>query len=255
MSLDKSFVSGRINIRYSDVGSGEPIVLVHGFSANHEMWSAFPVLEGFRVIKIDCRGHGSSDKPDQISGYGLNFVEDIRGLLDHLEVSCAHLMGYSMGAEICIKFSTLYPESVLSLIAGGSGWSQLRDADNYDMLNKSLIENGNFESVIRSMSPDVSDDEVDLINSLVDGQDPTVLAAVAGSMREIICLPLNDFSRCRFPVMGISGELDPERENIERLSEVFPDFRLTIIEEADHMGALVEPRFYESVKSFLNEQE
>jgi hypothetical protein len=123
------------------------------------------------------------------------------------------------------------------------------------MLNKSLIENGNFESVIRSMSPDVSDDEVDLINSLIDGQDPTVLAAVAGSMREIICLPLSDFSRCRFPVMGISGELDPERENIERLSEVFPDFRLTIIEEADHMGALAEPLFYESVKSFLNEQE
>ena len=251
MTVEKSFLSDDITIRYSDTGAGTPIVLIHGFSATHEMWSVFPDLEGFRLIKIDCRGHGASDKPTNASGYGMKMVEDVRRLFDELEISQAHLVGYSMGAEISIQFTTLYPGLVLSLTVGGSGWSQNIDAGNYNMLSRSLIETGSFESVMRGMSPDMSDEAIALANSLVGGQDPVVLAAVAGAMHQIICLPHDAFSNCHFPVLGISGELDPERGNVERLAEVFPDFTLRIIGEADHMNALSEPLFYESVKKFL----
>ena len=254
MTLDKSFLSDRINICYSDTGLGRPIVLVHGFSASHEMWSAFPELEDFRLIKIDCRGHGSSDKPMKASEYGLKMVEDVRRLLDHLEISQAHLVGYSMGAEISIRFATLYPGSVLSLTVGGSGWSQRNDAENYHLLSRSLIETGNFESVIRTMSPDISDDELAMVNSLTDGQDPAVLAGVAEAMPQIICLPRDAFLNCCFPVLGISGEADPERGNVESLVDVFPDFRLMIIGGTDHMSALSDPLFYESVQNFLTGQ-
>lgn len=251
MALDKSFLSDGINIYYSEKGVGIPIVLVHGFSASHEMWSEFPELDDFRLIKIDCRGHGSSDKPTKTSEYGLKMVEDVRRLLDHLEITRVHLVGYSMGAEISIRFATLYPGSVLSLTVGGSGWSQHNDADNYDMLSRSLIETGNFESVIRAMSPDVSEEELALVNSLIDGQDTSVLAGIAGAMHELICLTPEAFLNCRFPVLGISGEADPERGNVESLVDVFPDFRLTIIGETDHMSALSDPMFYESVQNFL----
>ena len=50
MTVERSFLSDDITIRYADTEAGTPIVLIHGFSANHEMWSVFPDLEGFRLI-------------------------------------------------------------------------------------------------------------------------------------------------------------------------------------------------------------
>ena len=248
-----TFQSGRTTIHYSDVGKGTPTVLVHGFSASCEMWAEFPELADLRLIKIDCRGHGSSDKSDNPDDYGENMVEDVRRLFDHLGISKAHLVGYSMGAEISIRFATRYPELVRSLTAGGSGWSQQNDADNYNLLSKSLIETGSFEGVLRAMSPDASEEEIAAADSLIGEQDPAVLAAIAGGMQQIICLPAGAFQNCHFPVLGVTGELDSERSNVEQLAEVFADFRLTIIPGADHMSALSDPLFYTTITSFIAE--
>ena len=253
MSIATSFQSGRIAIHYSDTGEGTPIVLVHGFSSSSEMWSEFPELEGYRVVKIDCRGHGASDKPENPTDYGENMVEDVHLLFKHLGISKAHLVGYSMGAEISIRLATRYPEFVQSLTVGGSGWSQENDADNYNMLSTSLIETGSFEGVFRAMWPDMSEEEIAAANSLIGEQDPAGLAAVAAGMHQIICIPTDDFSNCHFPVLGITGELDPERNNIEQLAEVFPDFRLTIIPRADHISAIVDPLFYTTITAFIAE--
>lgn len=248
-----TFQSGGTTIHYSDVGKGTPIVLVHGFLASSEMWSEFPELTDFRLVKIDCRGHGASDKSDNPDDYGENMVEDVHRLFDHLGIPKAHLVGYSMGAEISIRFATLYPEFVQSLTAGGSGWSQQNDADNYNLLSESLIKTGSFEGVLRAMSPDASEEEIAAADSLIGEQDPAVLAAIAAGMQQIICLPVGAFKNCHFPVLGVTGELDPERNNVERLAEVFADFRLTIIPEADHMSVLADPLFYTTITSFISE--
>ena len=165
----------------------------------------------------------------------------------------AHLVGYSMGAEISIRFATLYPEFVKSLTAGGSGWSQKADAYNYNLLSESLIETGSFEGILRAMSSDASEEQIAAADSLIGEQDPRVLAAIAASMQQIICLPEDAFKDCHFPVLGVTGELDPERNNVEQLAEVFSNFRLTIIPGADHMSALADPLFYTTITSFIAE--
>src|SRR5262245_26749067 len=86
---DKFFNSNSVKIRYIDVGHGEPVVLVHGFSSSIEAnWAATGIIDrlakDFRVIALDCRGHGKSDKPHDASAYGSAMVEDLANLLDHL---------------------------------------------------------------------------------------------------------------------------------------------------------------------------
>src|ERR1044072_2155314 len=86
---DRFFASGDVKIRYVDVGRGDPVVLIHGFSSSLDAnWGSQKIIDtlakDFRVIAFDCRGHGKSDKPHDAASYGIQMVEDIARLLDHL---------------------------------------------------------------------------------------------------------------------------------------------------------------------------
>ena len=103
------FDSAGIKIHYSDVGAGEAIVLVHGFASTVEHnwggtgWIA-ALSEKYRVIAVDVRGHGLSDKPHEPGSYRYaSMGADVTRLMDHLGIERALLMGYSMGASIAIE--------------------------------------------------------------------------------------------------------------------------------------------------------
>lgn len=107
------FDSDGVQIHFKDFGSGDPILLIHGFASNIYMnwefpgWVNFLVSEGRRVIAFDNRGHGHSDKLYESKDYGASkMAEDAVRLLDHLNLQCIDVMGYSMGARIS-AFSTL----------------------------------------------------------------------------------------------------------------------------------------------------
>jgi pimeloyl-ACP methyl ester carboxylesterase len=122
---DHFFTSEGVRIRYVDVGRGEPVVLVHGFSSSLDAnWGNLGIIEklskDFRVIALDCRGHGKSDKPHDAASYGINMIEDVTRLLDHLAVRRAHIVGYSMGGAIAGKFITTHRDRVISAVFGGS---------------------------------------------------------------------------------------------------------------------------------------
>jgi 3-oxoadipate enol-lactonase len=106
-------------IFYVDAGVSKdaPIVLIHGFPFNHEMWD--PQIETlqkqFRVIAYDLRGHGKSGVGD--GQYTLEFfVDDLLGLLDHLGIERAVLCGLSMGGYIALRAVERNPERVRGLI-------------------------------------------------------------------------------------------------------------------------------------------
>jgi len=99
------FDSGGVQIYYQEHGAGDPVVLVHGFASHSDnnwgpMWFTF-LAPHFRVIAIDCRGHGKSGKPHDAAAYGAEKMgDDVIRLLDHLKIQRALLMGYSMGGRI-----------------------------------------------------------------------------------------------------------------------------------------------------------
>jgi len=119
---DHFFVSNGVRIRYVSVGQGEPIILIHGWAADAEMWASAiqDLSRDYHVIALDCRGHGKSGKPTDPSQYGMEMVNDVVRLMDHLGIAKAHIVGYSMGGSITIKMLTANPQRFLTAVIGGS---------------------------------------------------------------------------------------------------------------------------------------
>jgi pimeloyl-ACP methyl ester carboxylesterase len=121
------FDSNGVRIHYWDEGKGTPVILVHGFAAdalfNWRLPGVIRVLrKRYRVISLDLRGHGRSDTPTDCTAYGVEMVEDVRRLMDHLSLEKVHLFGYSMGGFITMDFVGRHPERLLSACIGGAGW-------------------------------------------------------------------------------------------------------------------------------------
>src|SRR5438132_5614676 len=91
------FLSNGVKMHYVTAGTGEPVVLIHGWSSSAQMWR--PLIDDLskdhRVIALDCRGHGESDKPHDPSKYGMEMANDVVRLLDRLKIKKAHIAGYS----------------------------------------------------------------------------------------------------------------------------------------------------------------
>lgn len=112
---------GGLSLNVLDEGEGTPVLLLHGFPDSLELWRhQVPALTGagFRVIAPDLRGFGHSDAPEEIEAYALPVVlEDVVGILDHLEVPSARVVGHDWGAALAWGLAALQPDRVERLVA------------------------------------------------------------------------------------------------------------------------------------------
>jgi pimeloyl-ACP methyl ester carboxylesterase len=253
-------------------GDGEPVLLVHSISSSSDMWikAGFEPSEDFRFIALDVRGHGQSGKPEDPEAYGLEMVEDIARLMNHLGIDAAHVVGYSMGAEIALKFTSEHPERVRSLVAGGSGWSEeSKAAELYEPTAMGLAGSATFAEAVRSMlPPEVTDEQFAGMLGVFEqhgidtaNPDTTALALAARSMSEIVDLSEEDVAAISVPVLGIVNEADYERPGVERLEGVVSDFELVLLPAVtgdgnlDHLLATLDPSFRASIIGFLSSQD
>ncbi|MEM7018754.1 MAG: alpha/beta hydrolase [Pseudomonadota bacterium] len=257
MSTAQYFDSAGISIRFTDTGEGVPVILVHGYTGSVAMWEALiqDLSKHCRVIALDCRGHGLSGKPHDTEAYGLAMVTDVVRLMNHLNLATAHIVGYSMGAEIALKLTTEYPDRVLSLSMGGSGWSGENDYALYQGLSKSLGESASFGPMIRAMTPagqsGPTDEEIAAMDTLLQGQDIAALTAVAQAMKGIINVTQAELSTVQVPVLGVAGEHDPERGNLEKMIGVAPKFSMNVLAGKDHMSAMTDPQHNQLIVDFI----
>lgn len=129
-------VGNGVKIHASDFGSGKPVVLIHGWPLNRKMWDyqmVDLVDQGYRFISIDIRGFGHSDHP---AGNDYNYdtyADDVRGVLDQLDLNGATLVGFSMGGAIALHYTARHNAAHISklVLAGaaapkfvkGDGWN------------------------------------------------------------------------------------------------------------------------------------
>jgi pimeloyl-ACP methyl ester carboxylesterase len=110
-----------------DGGQGSPVVVLGGFLDPIELVRTAPisqalegVADGFRLVFIDHRGHGRSDKPHEAKAYELALrVADVIAVLDELDIQQAHVVGISWGGRLCFGLGEYAPERVLSLVIIG----------------------------------------------------------------------------------------------------------------------------------------
>jgi len=113
-----------LRIHYRSEGAGAPLVLQHGFSESIEDWYEYGYVDAlknnFRLILVDARGHGGSDKPHDPAAYALEYrVSDVVVVLDALRIEKAHYWGYSMGGWIGFGMANFARERVDHLVIGG----------------------------------------------------------------------------------------------------------------------------------------
>ena len=113
-----------VNLYYEERGSGYPLVWSHEFAGDYRSWK--PQVQFFsrryRVITYNARGYPPSDVPDSLDDYTQErSVDDLRGLLVHLNIERAHIGGLSMGGNVALNFGLTYPEMARSLVVAGTG--------------------------------------------------------------------------------------------------------------------------------------
>lgn len=104
---------------YQVIGTGPPVLLLHGFTGSHKTWKSLQtsLLNNFQIITIDLPGHG------QTTAHVENMkqcCDDLAIILDHLQVSEVHVIGYSMGGRTALSLAMYYPELVASIILESS---------------------------------------------------------------------------------------------------------------------------------------
>jgi pimeloyl-ACP methyl ester carboxylesterase len=250
---ERSFDSAGVRIRYVVEGKGQPVVLVHGFTANVESnWVASGILPAlakqYQVIALDDRGHGKSDKPHDPKAYGMRMIEDVVRLLDHLKLRKAHVVGYSMGSMIAARLLASHPDRLLSVTLGGfgarlPGKSPLGDLEG--PLADSLEQGKGFGPLLSALTPPgdprPSDEQIAMINQdLAQGNDQKALAAVVRSFKEFE-VPEAALRANRVPVLVVCGTRDPLKANSDALKGLLANASFLDIQGGNHITTLMQP--------------
>ena len=258
-----SFQSNGVKIQYTLEGEGPPVVLIHGFAASGLMNWGLPgisrdLAQNYQVITIDNRGHGLSGKPHDPKSYGMEMVNDVVRLLDHLNIKKAHVVGYSMGGLITHKLAIRYPDRLLSATIGGMGWMREGDPESQafiDLLAKSFDEGKGIAPLIARLSPigkpPKNDAEIQVINKTVMAfNDAEALSAVVRGFVDF-AVSEKDLLSNTVPTLVMVGTLDPAKVGVDRMKEKLPKLNVIEIPGADHMTAFTSHEFNDSLKAFL----
>lgn len=151
MEIQKGFVTiDGVETYYETAGEGEPLLLIHGVDSDSRMWDKqfYDFASHFKTIRFDLRGFGKTPMP----AGEFQILDDIKGLLQSLNIESAHIMGYSYGGTISPSFAIKYPDMVKSLILVSPGmighqWSN--EVSTYFKVFQEAYKQGNQQEIMR----------------------------------------------------------------------------------------------------------
>jgi non-heme chloroperoxidase len=247
--------SADIDIHYEDHGTGQPVVLIHGYPLSGRAWDKqVPVLldAGHRVITYDRRGFGQSSQPT--SGYDYDtFAADLNTLLEHLDLRDAVLAGHSMGTGEVTRYLSRYGSDRVAkgVLVSPIPPYLLQAPDNPDGVPASLFDG--FAQAARADTPAWMKGFLDnfynidtLRGTLISDQAWQAswnLAVTASATAAVACISTwttdfrDDLPKIDVPILVIQGDADqvlPLDKTGQRLPALIKDVRLTVVEGGPH---------------------
>jgi pimeloyl-ACP methyl ester carboxylesterase len=250
----QQFSSNGVRIAFIDAPAqgedrGEPILLIHGFASSLQInwvnprWVETLTNAGRRVIALDNRGHGESDKPTDPAAYhSAKMAADSANLLDHLGVRRADVMGYSMGARIASFLALAEPQRARKLILGGLG-DHLVDGVGLPLAIADAMEAPSLDSLTDPMQrmfrafAEQTRSNLSALAACIRGSRQTLSAAEVAS---IAC-----------PALVAVGTRDEVAGDPRRLAAMFPQGQALGIPGRDHNLAVGDKTYKAGVLAFL----
>lgn len=226
----QTFDSNGVKIRYTVEGKGDPVILIHGLTSSADLNWRLPgivksLAETHQVIALDVRGHGWSDKPEAEAEYGVQMVEDVVRLMDHLKIPKAKVAGYSMGGMIAMKLMVAHPDRVHSVALCGMGW---------------MKQGGPLQSFWSNLRVREQDGPLAFCAKS--------FGALAVTEKEVKAI--------KTPVAIIIGDSDPVKGlYVDPLLKVRPDWPVTVIDGAGHITCVAKPQFRDELKKWADARE
>jgi pimeloyl-ACP methyl ester carboxylesterase len=252
-----TFTSGGLQLAYDDIqpagGAAGTVFMVHGFATSRaENWrrlgwyGAFE-RKGYRVVALDLRGHGESDKPHDPAAYGGDvLVGDIVGLMDHLDLPRVELLGYSMGARLSLQTALAHPGRVNNLIVGGIGDRMLKPPP----VPASTMT---MAQAMRADDPEsITEKTMKGFRLFADqqGEDRFALAALTEG-RDGVPLTADDLAGLRMPTLVVAGSRDEMAGDPQGLADAIPGAKSVTLPACDHFSAIPHALFKAAVFDFL----
>lgn len=259
--------SDGIKIHYMTLGdSGSPVILIHGYTGSAEgNWFRNGIAEllakNHRVIAIDCRNHGRSDKP-QPNGPGK--AEDVIELMDHLKIQKAHIHGYSMGGFITGSLLATHPDRFITAAFGGSGIPEsdpalaekaaAMDAKGTDPQEAEASRGLRIRHAMDNGS--TREDAEKLADQPRETPTPAPAAGAARPARARIEI---DLAKVTIPVLAINGEFDRPHAKTERMARELKDFKGVVLPGKSHLTAIAAPyipkEYGENLTAFIDKND
>lgn len=241
-----------VRLHYQVTGVGPPLVLHHGFAGSLSAWRHFGFTQllqsHYRLILLDARGHGLSDKPHDAGAYSLSErVDDVLAVLDALQIERAHFFGYSMGGWVAYGLAQQAPHRLKSLIIGAAhpyedhSWDAFAGIDGRDP--DAFI--AAFETVLNErLSAEVK--------ALVLSNDLQALSAAAHQQRPSM---ENILSAIDTPCLLFCGDADARHAAVQRCAASLPNGRFVSLPGLSHFAGLMRSDLVvPQVLPFLNNQ-
>jgi 3-oxoadipate enol-lactonase len=238
-----------IQLAYTDVGLGQPVVLLHGYPFNRSLWSeqVSALSNSYRVITPDLRGLGESEA-SQGPATMNRMAQDVAALLDHLEISRAVIGGLSMGGYVALAFYKQFPSRVRALILADTraqADTEEGKQTRFQQAEKALAEG--MASIADSMLPKLLTPETvskrpELVKRVRDMMLKTKPEGAAGALlgmaeREDQTPLLSQISCPTLILVGRDDPITPVADS-EKMHREIAGSRLVVIENAAHISNL-----------------
>jgi len=244
-----------IQLYYEDHGSGDPVILIHGYPLSGTSWEkqiAALLTAGHRVVTYDRRGFGKSSQPT--SGYNYDiFAEDLHQLISQLQLRNFALVGFSMGGGEVARYIGMYGSQAVTkaVIIGGVPPYLLKTADNPEGVDGSVFEAikkavaadryaffseffKNFYNTDVFLGTRVSEQTIQASWNIAAGASPTASFACVGTWHEDF---RQNVAKIDIPTLVIHGDADrivPHAAAGKRTASMIKGARLVTIKEGPH---------------------
>jgi 3-oxoadipate enol-lactonase len=258
----KTQING-ITLGYDDEGKGLPLIFLHAFPFNRTMWDRQrqALAARYRVLTVDLRGHGESDAP--LWRYTLDlFADDVKGLMDHLGIQQAVLIGLSMGGYLIFAFQRKYPGRIRGLVLCDTrAEADKPEAAAWRFALAQKVYKEGPKAVAAEMGPKLlSAAAYTAKPELVRQVESIILSAevsgIAGDLMAMAERPdsVAQLSRMTYPTLVLVGDGDvlTSIDENRRIAEGIAGAKFEVIPSAGHMSNMEQPEaFNQALASWL----